>query len=92
MPSTAQVLNTIPDLTYRQLDYWIRLGLVAPTARGTGSGIARDIPQAEVRVLRLMVDLVAEGLTPSRAAQVARHLIADGHAPFGGLWITRRAS
>jgi hypothetical protein len=39
-----------------------------------------------------MVDLVAEGLTPSRAAQVARHLIKDGHAPFGGLWITRCAS
>lgn len=92
MSSSLQVVDSIPGLTYRQLDYWITAGLIAPSTRAIGSGYPREIPDAEVAVIRLMADLVAEGLTPTRAAQVARSLIADGSAAFAGLVVTRGAA
>lgn len=53
-----------------------------------GSGFMRDIPEDEVTVLELMVPLVRDGLTPSRAVLVARALAAGETPTLGGLTLT----
>lgn len=63
-------------ITYRQLDYWSRLGYLRPVrlerGRGEGSGSPRVWPPAELHVARLMGRLTAAGIQPSLAAVVAR--------------------
>lgn len=58
------------NITYRQLDHWIRQGYVAATTMGTG--YPREMEHAEVRVVVLMAHLVASGLTVATAADIAR--------------------
>lgn len=89
---SLDVVGHVPGLTYRQLHYWITCGLIRPSTPSIGSGYPLDIPEAEVAVLRVMVPLVHEGLTPTRAAEIARALIADGSASLGGLVLVRAAS
>jgi DNA-binding transcriptional MerR regulator len=70
MPLTAvpDVLSTrdVSDLsgaTYRQIDYWCRMGLVCPSVReSTGSGAARLFSRADVLAVRLVKVLVANHL------------------------------
>lgn len=63
-------------ITYRQLDYWSRLGHLRPVrmerGKGEGSGSPRVWPSAELQVARLMGRLTAAGIQPSLAAVVAR--------------------
>jgi hypothetical protein len=68
---------------YRQLDHWIRKGYI----RGglPGSGHPRDLPGAEVEVLRYMAALVNSGVHPTMAAPIARRLAAGETVPLG-LW------
>ena len=77
------VLPALRGVTYRQLDYWVRVGYLhpdhdVPQWRATsedyrGTGYARSWPTSEIRVARLMARLVAVGLPPAVAHQVARH-------------------
>lgn len=69
--NAAQVLAEIPDLTYRRLDHWCSKGWLRPDHRG-GTGYARTFTGDEVQVARIMVRLIAAGLTPSAAARIAR--------------------
>lgn len=68
----------LPDalgITYRQLDYWTRIGLLHPGRRDParhGSGTARTWTAAELEVARAMGKLTAAGLPPRAAEQVAR--------------------
>lgn len=39
--TTTQVLEAVPDLTYRQIDYWVRRGYIAPLDEPAGSGVYR---------------------------------------------------
>ncbi len=82
---TLGVANTKRELgiTYRQLDYWVRLGLLKPLHLG-GSGINREWTRAELEVARLMGRLVAAGLKPAVAEQLARSRRSE-IAP--GVWI-----
>lgn len=49
--------------TYRQLDYWCRIGLVSEAQdQERGSGIPRRFTSAEVARVRLTVDLLGVGL------------------------------
>lgn len=79
-------------VSYRQLDYWARIGLLHPVEHkskggsyGQG-GMSRKWPAEEQRVARLMGRLTAAGITPRTAEQVAR-------APGGrfevapGIWV-----
>ena len=61
----------IPGVSYRQLDYWCRRGYLRPVHTG-GSGAPRRWTQAEVDIAQLMARLVAAGLPPLVAEQVAR--------------------
>ncbi len=76
--TTTQVLKRFGgEITYRQLDYWVRQGYVTPSiSNGNGSGTPRrwseaDVDQVRVRVYAARVvksvndgtvwDLVADG-------------------------------
>ena len=82
---TLGTMNTERDLgiTYRQLDWWVRLGLLKPLHIG-GSGINREWTRAELDVARLMGRLVAAGMKPALAERLARERRSE-IAP--GVWI-----
>jgi DNA-binding transcriptional MerR regulator len=86
MPTTEQVAHAA-GITYRQLDHWTRRGYLRPVVvrNGFGSGQggrSRDWPAAEVAVACRMARLIAAGLTPEAAAELARapgrHVLAPG--------------
>lgn len=60
------------DVSYRQLDYWIRKGYIRGALPGTG--FQRDLNGREVDVLMAMADLVRAGFRPDAAAEVARQM------------------
>lgn len=60
------------ELTYRQLDYWTRVGYLHPDGAGEGSGSRRRWSDAERAVAAMMARLVAAGLVPDAAHKVAR--------------------
>jgi hypothetical protein len=62
----------LASCSYRQLDYWTRLGYLHPDHRG-GTGYDRAWSQAEAVNVCAMAAMVRAGLTPSAAARyVAR--------------------
>ena len=59
-PSAAGVVG----ITYRQLDYWARTGLVAPTVRpATGSGTARLYGFRDILELKIVKRLLDTGVS-----------------------------
>lgn len=79
-------------VTYRQLDYWIRTGLVSPTVRAQGSGTIRlfdDADIARVMAIRVLLDhgitlpairrLLAHGGAATALRNLARDLTRDIH-------------
>lgn len=82
--TSAEVLARFPSLSYRQLHYWTRLGLVGPT-EGPGSGYLSMYTAEEVAVIGLMTDLIHAGMTPRPAAKMARDLIATGSTTLAGI-------
>jgi hypothetical protein len=67
-------------ISYRQLDYWTRIGLLVPDDPTPGSGIARSWPDSEVIVALLIRRLLDAGLELRAAARVARE---QTHRPTG---------
>lgn len=63
----------ITGVTYRQLDYWVRTGIVAPSicCGGQGSGTQRRWSAADVVRVAAVARLLAEGYT----LQAARRLM-----------------
>jgi DNA-binding transcriptional MerR regulator len=62
-----------PGMTYRQLDYWTRIGLLFPENGPTpGSGHGRQWSEAELWIARRMGELRLEGYELPAAARVAR--------------------
>ena len=62
--------------TYRVLDYWSRQNYLRPEPDPdgrSGSGVNRKWPESEVPIGAAMVKLVAEGLSVSRSAAIARY-------------------
>lgn len=86
---------TGPDLahragiSYRQLDYWTRTGLLheIPRPVNAGSGYPRSFPLTELAVASLMADLLEAGLTPRVAHDRARELLEHGHTLLAGIRI-----
>lgn len=57
----------LAGITYRQLDYWIRTGLIAPSiAEGHGSGTQRRFSATDVREVRLVAALMSQGIDQRR--------------------------
>jgi len=66
-------------ITYRQLDYWARTGLVEPTVRGaTGSGTQRLYGFRDVLVLRVVKRLLDSGVSLQQIRSAVEHLRERG--------------
>ena len=70
--TTYEILEEV-GATYRQLDYWCRIGLLHPKNPTPGSGMPREWPAGELRVAKRMVELTQAGLTLVAAHHAARH-------------------
>jgi DNA-binding transcriptional MerR regulator len=64
--------------SYRQIDFWVRRGLLNPENPEPGSGNRRRFSDAELRVAELIGTLRTAGLELATAARIARQLENDG--------------
>ena len=66
-------------ITYRQLDYWARTGLVEPTVRpATGSGTQRLYGFRDILVLRVVKRLLDSGVSLQQIRTAVSHLRERG--------------
>jgi DNA-binding transcriptional MerR regulator len=66
-------------ITYRQLDYWARTGLVEPTVRGaTGSGTQRLYSFRDILLLKVIKRLLDAGISLQQIRTAVQHLRARG--------------
>jgi len=66
-------------ITYRQLDYWARTGLVEPTVRGaTGSGTQRLYSFRDILILKVIKRLLDAGISLQQIRIAVQHLRTRG--------------
>ena len=66
-------------ITYRQLDYWARTGLIEPTVRGaTGSGTQRLYSFRDILLLKVIKRLLDAGISLQQIRTAVQHLRARG--------------
>ena len=66
-------------ITYRQLDYWARTGLVAPSVRtATGSGTQRLYSFRDILVLKVVKRLLDTGVSLQQIRVAVSHLRERG--------------
>jgi DNA-binding transcriptional MerR regulator len=66
-------------ITYRQLDYWARTGLVAPEVRGaSGSGSQRLYSFRDILILKVIKRLIDAGISLQQIRTAVQHLRARG--------------
>jgi DNA-binding transcriptional MerR regulator len=67
------------DITYRQLDYWARTGLVSPEIRGAGgSGTQRLYSFRDLLLLKVIKRLIDAGISLQQIRTAVEHLRARG--------------
>lgn len=74
---SSELLRRCPGVTYRQLDYWCRTGVLEPLVPARGSGCPRRFATPQVQVVRLVATLSSLGAEQpalARAAQQAESL------------------
>ena len=66
-------------ITYRQLDYWARTGLVEPSVRGaTGSGTQRLYSFRDILLLKVIKRLLDAGISLQQIRKAVQHLRERG--------------
>lgn len=71
--------STAAGITYRQLDYWARTGLVGPSLRGAeGSGTQRLYSFRDVLVLKVVKRLLDTGVSLQQIRTAVEHLRERG--------------
>ncbi len=66
-------------ITYRQLDYWARTGLVEPTVRGaSGSGTQRLYSFRDILLLKVIKRLLDAGISLQQIRTAVQHLRKRG--------------
>lgn len=66
-------------VTYRQLDYWARTGLVTPSVRGAkGSGSQRLYAFRDILLLKVIKRLIDAGISLQQIRKAIDHLRARG--------------
>jgi DNA-binding transcriptional MerR regulator len=66
-------------ITYRQLDYWARTGLVEPSVRGaTGSGTQRLYSFRDILLLKVIKRLLDAGISLQQIRTAVQHLRERG--------------
>lgn len=75
----GQIACRVAGITYRQLDYWARTGLVEPSIRpATGSGTQRLYSFRDVLVLKIVKRLLDTGVSLQQIRQAVEHLRERG--------------
>ena len=70
---------TAAGISYRQLDYWARTGLVEPTVRGaSGSGSQRLYGFRDILVLKIVKRLLDAGVSLQNIRSAVTHLRERG--------------
>jgi len=73
-------------ITYRQLDYWARTGLVEATVRpASGSGTQRLYSFRDILVLKIVKRLLDTGVSLQQIRQAVRHLRDRGVEDLAGI-------
>lgn len=73
-------------ITYRQLDYWARTGLLEPSVRpASGSGTQRLYSFRDILVLKVVKRLLDTGVTLQQIRAAVEHLRTRGTADLAGL-------
>nr|WP_269457616.1 MerR family transcriptional regulator [Auraticoccus monumenti] len=66
-------------ITYRQLDYWARTGLLTPEVRAaTGSGSQRLYSFRDILILKVIKNLIDAGISLQQIRKAIDHLRARG--------------
>ncbi|MFI9508366.1 MerR family transcriptional regulator [Nocardia sp. NPDC052566] len=82
VPSACQVAG----ITYRQLDYWARTGLVVPSIRGAaGSGSQRLYSFKDILVLKIVKRLLDAGISLQNIRIAVDHLRSRGVQDLAGI-------
>jgi len=77
---------TAAGITYRQLDYWARTGLLEPSVRpAAGSGSQRLYSFRDVLVLKVVKRLLDTGVSLQQIRQAVEHLRQRGSADLAGI-------
>ncbi|WP_188894414.1 MerR family transcriptional regulator [Microlunatus endophyticus] len=73
------VACSVVGITYRQLDYWARTGLVTPEIRGaSGSGSQRLYSFRDILILKVIKRLIDAGISLNQIRTAIEHLRARG--------------
>jgi DNA-binding transcriptional MerR regulator len=86
---TSHELARLTGLSYREVDYWTRRGVLVPDRAAHGSGTHRGYPENEARVGVVVTQLRRYGMpldTLARAAEQMREW--DGDEWSGHVFIT----
>lgn len=84
VPSACQIAG----ISYRQLDYWDRTGLVVPSIRGAaGSGSQRLYSFKDIVVLKIIKRLLDAGISLQNIRIAVDHLRSRGVADLAGITI-----
>jgi len=77
---------TAAGITYRQLDYWARTGLLEPSVRpAAGSGSQRLYSFRDIIVLKVVKRLLDTGVSLHQIRTAVEHLRGSGVADLAGL-------
>lgn len=77
---------TVAGITYRQLDYWARTGLVEPTIRAAaGSGSQRLYSFRDILLLKVVKRLLDTGVSLQNIRLAVNHLRDSGDADLTGV-------
>ena len=80
----APEAKRIAGITYRQLDYWTRTGLVTPSVNDAhGSGTQRLYSFQDLATLRVIKRLLDTGLSLQRIRKAVAHLRRMDERPHG---------
>ncbi len=80
-------------ITYRQLDYWARTGLVEPSIRSAhGSGSHRLYSFRDILVLRIVKRLIDTGVSLTNIRAAVKHLDDRGDADLAQIILAGRAT
>lgn len=85
--STELIADT--GITYRQLDYWTRTGLITPLdATRPGSGHLHRFTDHELAKVRTVRSLLDAGVSLQIIRAHLDQILADGHIDLGHVTIT----
>ena len=84
--TSSELLNAVPQITYRQVDYWTRTGLLtALDDANPGSGWTRRYHEDQIPRARVIATLLASGVRLPTVRLVVDDLVATGRAISGAL-------